>query len=52
MLNAHEDFQSSEFELKLKEAKTCYSMGLFNEALNIYQQSLSMIPDQDHRGEI
>jgi type II secretory ATPase GspE/PulE/Tfp pilus assembly ATPase PilB-like protein len=47
MLNTHENFHLSEFEIKLKEAKTGYSMGLFNEALSIYQESLSLIPEQD-----
>ena len=47
MLNTHENFHLSEFEIKLKEAKTCHSMGLFNESLSIYQESLSLIPEQD-----
>jgi type II secretory ATPase GspE/PulE/Tfp pilus assembly ATPase PilB-like protein len=49
MLNAPKNVNASEFELKLNEAKTCHSMGLFNEALNIYQQSLKLIPDQDKK---
>src|SRR5210317_1846600 len=49
MLNAHENLNTSEFELKLNEAKTCHSMGLFNEALSIYQQTLTLIPDQDKK---
>jgi hypothetical protein len=46
MLNAHQNFNTSEFELKLNEAKTCHSMGLFNEALSIYQQALTLIQDR------
>ena len=49
MLNAHENPNTSEFELKLNEAKTCHSMGLFNEALSIYQQALKLIPDQGEK---
>ena len=49
MLNTPENLKLSGFELKLREAKTCHSMGLLNEALSIYQQSLSMIPDQDKK---
>jgi hypothetical protein len=35
MLNVHQNLNTSEFELKLNEAETCHSMGLFNEALSI-----------------
>jgi type II secretory ATPase GspE/PulE/Tfp pilus assembly ATPase PilB-like protein len=49
MLNVHENLNTSEFDLKLNEAKTCHSMGLFNEALSIYQQALKLIPDQDKK---
>jgi type II secretory ATPase GspE/PulE/Tfp pilus assembly ATPase PilB-like protein/tetratricopeptide (TPR) repeat protein len=50
MLNVHQNLNTSEFELKLNEAETCHSMGLFNEALSIYQQALKLIPDQDKKG--
>ena len=49
MLSGHANLQLSEFELKLKEAETCHSMGLFNEALSSYQKSLSLIQDQDKK---
>jgi len=49
MLNAQQNLNTSGFELKLSEAKICHTMGLFNEALSIYQQTLKLIPDQDKK---
>ena len=49
MLNAQQNFKTSDFELKLSEAGICHTMGLFNEALSIYEQSLKLIPDQDKK---
>ena len=49
MLDAHKNIIFSKLELKLKEAKTFHSMGLYNEALSYYQQALTLIPDQDKK---
>ena len=46
MLNAHQNLDISELQLKLNEAEICHSMELFNEALSIYQQALTLIPNQ------
>ena len=50
MLGAQQNLKTSGFELKLSEAGICHSMGLFNEALSIYQQALKLNPDQDKKG--
>ena len=49
MLDAQQNLTTSGFELKLSEAGICHSMGLFNEALSIYQQTLKLIPHQDKK---
>ena len=49
MLDAHKNIISPKLELKLKEAKTFHSMGLYNEALSYYQQALTLIPDHDKK---
>jgi hypothetical protein len=49
MLKAQQNFKTPDFELKLSEAGICHTMGLFNEALSIYEQSLKLIPDQDKK---
>jgi type II secretory ATPase GspE/PulE/Tfp pilus assembly ATPase PilB-like protein len=36
-----------DLNLKIKEAETCYSMGMIAEALSVYQQVLPVIPDTD-----
>jgi type II secretory ATPase GspE/PulE/Tfp pilus assembly ATPase PilB-like protein len=35
-------------KIKIKEAETCYSMGMIQDALNVYQQVLSIAPIKDH----
>jgi hypothetical protein len=47
MLAAQQNPKTSGFELRLSEAGICHTMGLFNEALSIYQQTLKLIPDHD-----
>ena len=49
MLAAQQNPKTAGFELKLSEAGICHTMGLFNEALSIYQQTLKLIPDQDKK---
>ena len=39
--------QVTEYQLKLQEAEICYSMGLLNEALELYQQARTASPGQD-----
>ncbi len=46
--------EQSEIKLKIKEAETCYSMGMIDEALSLYEKVLSLSPDQkiDGNGDI
>ena len=43
-----------DIKLKIKEAETCYSMGMIDEALSLYEMVLSLSPDQkiDGNGDI
>jgi type II secretory ATPase GspE/PulE/Tfp pilus assembly ATPase PilB-like protein len=36
-----------DIQTKIKEAETCHSMGMNEEALSLYEQILSLSPDQD-----
>jgi type II secretory ATPase GspE/PulE/Tfp pilus assembly ATPase PilB-like protein len=38
----------TDVKIKIKEAETCYSMGMIRDALNVYQQVLSIAPIKDH----
>ncbi len=46
--------EQTEINLKIKEAETCYSMGMIDEALSLYEKVLSLSPDQkiDGNGDI
>ena len=37
----------SEIEIRIKEAETCYSMGMMQEAVTIYEQVLNGLPGDD-----
>jgi len=37
--------EQKEIETKIKEAEACHSMGMIDEALNLYEQILSLSPD-------
>ncbi|MCK5486413.1 MAG: Flp pilus assembly complex ATPase component TadA, partial [Desulfobacterales bacterium] len=39
--------EQTDVKLKIKEAETCHSMGMIDEALTLYEQALSFLPDQD-----
>jgi tetratricopeptide (TPR) repeat protein len=42
--------EQTEIKLKIKEAETCYSMGMIDEALALYEKVLSLSPDQKIEG--
>jgi type II secretory ATPase GspE/PulE/Tfp pilus assembly ATPase PilB-like protein len=42
--------EETEIKLKIKEAETCYSMGMIDEALSLYEKVLSLSPDQNNDG--
>jgi len=46
--------EPTDIQLKIKEAETCHSMGMIEEALTLYEQVLSLSPDQgvDGNGDI
>jgi type II secretory ATPase GspE/PulE/Tfp pilus assembly ATPase PilB-like protein len=46
-MNAIQPIVQSEIELRIKEAETCYSMGMMAETLTIYEQILSGLKGQD-----
>jgi type II secretory ATPase GspE/PulE/Tfp pilus assembly ATPase PilB-like protein len=37
----------SEIEIRIKEAETCYSMGMMHEAVTIYEQVINGLPGKD-----
>ena len=37
----------TEIEIKIKEADTCYSMGMMREALQVYEQILADLSEND-----
>jgi len=46
-MNDFQPIDQSEIELKIKEAETCYSMGMVNEALSIYELIFKGLPAND-----
>jgi type II secretory ATPase GspE/PulE/Tfp pilus assembly ATPase PilB-like protein len=42
--------EQPDIKLKIKEAETCHSMGMIDEALTLYEQVLSLSSDQDIDG--
>ncbi len=46
-MNAIQPMVQSEIELRIKEAETCYSMGMMAEAVTIYEQILVGLKGQD-----
>jgi type II secretory ATPase GspE/PulE/Tfp pilus assembly ATPase PilB-like protein len=42
--------EQTDIKLKIKEAETCYSMGMIDEALSLYETVLSLSPDQEIDG--
>jgi len=43
-MNDIQPFDQSEIEIKIKEAETCYSMGMKQEAVTLYEQVLKGLP--------
>jgi type II secretory ATPase GspE/PulE/Tfp pilus assembly ATPase PilB-like protein/tetratricopeptide (TPR) repeat protein len=41
--------EQDDIKIKIKEAETCHSMGMVDEALNLYEQVLSFSSDQDDK---
>ena len=48
-MNDIQQIGPSEIETKLKEAETCHSMGMMQEALQVYEQVLASLPGKDGR---
>jgi type II secretory ATPase GspE/PulE/Tfp pilus assembly ATPase PilB-like protein len=46
-MNDIQPIGQSEIEVKIKEAETCYSMGMMQEAVTIYKAVLSSLPGKD-----
>jgi type II secretory ATPase GspE/PulE/Tfp pilus assembly ATPase PilB-like protein len=46
--------EQKEIKMKIKEAETCYSMGMIDEALSLYEKALALSSDQgiDGNGDI
>ena len=46
--------EQTDIKLKIKEAETCYSMGMIDEALSLYEKALALSSDQqiDGNGDI
>jgi len=42
-----EPVEQTDIQTKIKEAETCHSMGMIEEALSLYEQVLSLSSDQD-----
>ena len=42
--------EQTDIKLKIKEAETCHSMGMIDEALVLYEQVLSLSSDQETDG--
>jgi len=49
MSNA-QSVEQPDIKLKIKEAETCHSMGMIDEAVSLYEQVLSLSPDSDADG--
>jgi type II secretory ATPase GspE/PulE/Tfp pilus assembly ATPase PilB-like protein/tetratricopeptide (TPR) repeat protein len=39
--------EQTDIQTKIKEAETCHSMGMIDEALSLYERVLSLTPDQE-----
>jgi type II secretory ATPase GspE/PulE/Tfp pilus assembly ATPase PilB-like protein len=46
-MNDIQPIDQSEIEVRIKEAETCYSMGMMNESLTIYEQILNGLSGKD-----
>jgi type II secretory ATPase GspE/PulE/Tfp pilus assembly ATPase PilB-like protein len=46
-MNDMQPIDQSEIEMRIKEAETCYSMGMTQEAVTVYQQVLNGLPGKD-----
>ena len=46
-MNDIQPIGQTEIEMKIKEADTCHSMGMMHEALQVYEQTLSELPEDD-----
>jgi type II secretory ATPase GspE/PulE/Tfp pilus assembly ATPase PilB-like protein len=46
-MNDIQPIAQSEIEMRIKEAETCYSMGMANEALTVYELVLKALPEKD-----
>ena len=46
-MNDIQPIGQSEIDIKIKEAETCYSMGMMRDALQIYERILAGLPDED-----
>ena len=46
-MNDIQPIDQSEIEIRIKEAETCYSMGMKQEAVTVYQQILNGLPGND-----
>jgi type II secretory ATPase GspE/PulE/Tfp pilus assembly ATPase PilB-like protein len=46
-MNDIQPIDQSEIEMRIKEAETCYSMGMTQEAVTVYQQVLNGLPGKD-----
>ncbi|MGD9282007.1 MAG: ATPase, T2SS/T4P/T4SS family [Desulfobacterales bacterium] len=42
--------EQKEIKMKIKEAETCYSMGMIDEALSLYEKALALSSDQEIDG--
>jgi type II secretory ATPase GspE/PulE/Tfp pilus assembly ATPase PilB-like protein len=47
LMNTHQPIGQNTIKLKIKEAETCYSMGMIQEALNVYEQILAGLSEKD-----
>ncbi|UCF91910.1 MAG: type II/IV secretion system protein [Desulfobacterales bacterium] len=48
-MSSLEPLGQAELNLKIKEAETCYSMGMIEEALSVYKKLLARTPEQDQQ---
>jgi tetratricopeptide (TPR) repeat protein len=46
-MNKAQTVEQTDIQTKIKEAETCHSMGMTDEALSLYEQVLSLTSDQD-----
>jgi len=50
-MNKAQAVEPNHIKLKIKEAETCHSMGMIEEALTLYEQVLSLSSDHDNTGQ-